>query len=844
MQVNTIMMRQSLIALIVCGSMAACAGTTSQSSTQANTLEQNGTSVLITRKPFNDGPSFPDIKTIPQPNVISDSDKVITLEKIMSHPDWIGQQPSAGYWSPDSSTVYYQRKRAGNEIKDWYAHKPGSKEGAVVAMEKHHDMGASRAVYSSDGVYAAYAFAGDIYVKNIQTGRLMQVTATAARESAPQFMHGGKLAYRQSTSYFSWDMETRVNRQLVDLKMSAKPKGIQDPSTYLAKEEHKLIEFVALEHKNAKDSQKYSKQQQAANNHIYQQTFYLGAGNQVVDSSLSPNGKWMIVALQKDRSWRSDSDVMPNYVTTDGTIESVKVRRRVADAVNQKQQIMLLDLVNKTQHELTFDTLPGYDEDVLAAVKAENHKAEGKEYKSEKKPRTIGLYGFGVMKFNHTGDELAIMLGARDNKDRWIAKVDFEEKTLNSVHRYHDEAWVNYSMNDFGWFNKSSTLYLLSEESGFSHLYLIDENNKTRQLTNGKWEVSETTMASDDKHIFFTANKKHPGIHKTYKVNTSSGKITALTDLDGQNAYTLSPDGNKLLIQHSQINMPPELYVKDLTSSKKAERLTYTVSDEFLSYNWITPAIVPIASSESDDPIFTKIFYPKDYMQGEKRRAVMFVHGAGYTQNSDLGWPYYFRESLFSTMLAQQGYVVIDMDYRASKGYGRDWRTWIYRNMGRPELEDFKDGVKWLVDNANVDEKRIGVYGGSYGGFMTLMSLFNAPDLFQAGAALRLVSDWAHYNVGYTSNILNLPQDDAIAYRRSSPIYFAEGLKAKLLINAPMVDDNVFFQDSVRLVQRLIELEKEGFETAIYPVEPHGFRQPSSWLDEYRRIYRLFEQNL
>ena len=222
----------------------------------------------------------------------------------------------------------------------------------------------------------------------------------------------------------------------------------------------------------------------------------------------------------------------------------------------------------------------------------------------------------------------------------------------------------------------------------------------------------------------------------------------------------------------------------------------------------------------------------------------MFVHGAGYTQNSDLGWPYYFRESLFSTMLAQQGYVVIDMDYRASKGYGRDWRTWIYRNMGRPELEDFKDGVKWLVDNANVDEKRIGVYGGSYGGFMTLMSLFNAPDLFQAGAALRLVSDWAHYNVGYTSNILNLPQDDAIAYRRSSPIYFAEGLKAKLLINAPMVDDNVFFQDSVRLVQRLIELEKEGFETAIYPVEPHGFRQPSSWLDEYRRIYKLFEDNL
>ena len=124
------------------------------------------------------------------------------------------------------------------------------------------------------------------------------------------------------------------------------------------------------------------------------------------------------------------------------------------------------------------------------------------------------------------------------------------------------------------------------------------------------------------------------------------------------------------------------------------------------------------------------------------------------------------------------------------------------------------------------------------------MSMFNAPDLFQAGAALRPVSDWAHYNTAYTSNILNTPDVDPIAYRNSSPIYFAEGLEKTLLINAPMVDNNVFFVDVVRLVQRMIELEKTDFETAIYPVEPHGFVQPSSWLDEYRRIFKLFEENL
>ena len=164
--------------------------------------------------------------------------------------------------------------------------------------------------------------------------------------------------------------------------------------------------------------------------------------------------------------------------------------------------------------------------------------------------------------------------------------------------------------------------------------------------------------------------------------------------------------------------------------------------------------------------------------------------------------------------------------------------------MGTPEIQDLADGVKWMEKNANVNDQRVGTYGGSYGGFMTFMALLTRPELFQAGAALRPVSDWAHYNDAYTSNILNRPDVDPIAYERSSPIYFAEGLEKNLLINAPMVDDNVFFQDVVRLVQRFIELEKEDFETAIYPVEPHGFRQPSSWLDEYRRIHKLFEEKL
>jgi dipeptidyl aminopeptidase/acylaminoacyl peptidase len=164
--------------------------------------------------------------------------------------------------------------------------------------------------------------------------------------------------------------------------------------------------------------------------------------------------------------------------------------------------------------------------------------------------------------------------------------------------------------------------------------------------------------------------------------------------------------------------------------------------------------------------------------------------------------------------------------------------------MGGKDLSDQVDGSRYLQSNFGIEPERVGIYGGSYGGFITLMALFTAADRFGAGAALRSVTDWAHYNHGYTGRILNLPQDDTLAYSQSSPIYFAEGLEDPLLIAHGMVDTNVHFSDVVRLAQRLIELGKRDWEMAVYPVEDHGFVEPTSWTDEYRRILELFERHL
>jgi dipeptidyl aminopeptidase/acylaminoacyl peptidase len=773
---------------------------------------------------------------------------IITLEQIMSDPDWFGRSPESWYWGDDSNTVYFQQKQLGNPLRDLYTlNLSNNNETSQVDLSTKHTVADNNGQLNQARTHKVYTFNGDVFVKDIKANKVKQLTFTSNHERNPSFLTNGNIAYQVSNVFYVQNITTGQLKELASLKMSAQPSGVAEPKSYLAKEQHKLIDYIALQQRNSKLKAAKSSRLAAENSFVNDSKFYFGKDNRVAHASLSPTGDRLLVSITSAKSSRDKADIMPNYITKDGVIAAEKVRARVANNRQYKEQLFILDLTTGTKQAVSYDNLPGFDDDVLASVKKENFAREGKTYKSEKKARNIHLLQmYNPIKWSDDGQHVALMLEAWDNKTRWLATLDYADNKLVTQHKLQDDAWINWSFNEFGWLNNAdkASLYYLSEESGYSHLYHKGLTGKAVKLTSGKFEVSSVTPTQDNERFIFKANKKHPGIYEIYQVDLAKN-FTALTDLGGKNNYSLSPDESTLLIEHSTVTMPPELYVQKLAVGSEAQRITHTVSELFLTLPWAAPTVVAIPSSKQKEPIYSKVYFPKNFDKtAEKNRAVMFTHGAGYLQNSHLGWSGYFREFMFHSMLVQQGYVVIDMDYRASAGYGRDWRTAIYRHMGKPEVEDMRDGVEWLVENANVDAKRVGTYGGSYGGFLTLMSMFTDPDLFASGSAIRLVSDWAYYNHGYTSNILNTPEDDAIAYERSSPIYFAEGLKKPLLINAPMVDDNVFFEDTVRLVQRLIELEKQDFETAIYPVEPHGFVQPSSWLDEYRRIYKLFENTL
>jgi dipeptidyl aminopeptidase/acylaminoacyl peptidase len=301
----------------------------------------------------------------------------------------------------------------------------------------------------------------------------------------------------------------------------------------------------------------------------------------------------------------------------------------------------------------------------------------------------------------------------------------------------------------------------------------------------------------------------------------------------------ISPDEKMLAIRFSTSKKPWELYLMPNKPGSKMEQVTSSTTENFQAYAWRKPQIIRFAARDGAE-VPARLYKPEK----SNGAGIIFVHGAGYMQNVHEWWSNYYREFMFHNLLADNGYTVLDIDYRASDGYGRDWRTGIYRFMGGKDLDDQLDGAKYLVEKLGCDPERLGIYGGSYGGFMTLMAMFTAPGTFKSGAALRSVTDWAHYNHGYTSNILNTPLEDSIAYAKSSPIYHAAGLEGNLLMLHGMVDTNVQFQDVVRLSQRLIELEKENWELAVFPMEGHGFQESSSWADEYRRIFELFEKTL
>lgn len=762
----------------------------------------------------------------------------LTLKQIMADPDWIGQPVAEAWWQLDGQAVAYTMERPNSDLLDTYTIDLISGAHTLVSFEARTNLDGPEPVFSPLGDRAAFVRDGNIFIKDLATRSLTQLTKDTANDRQVMFSASGEqLYFLRGTQWMAVDMASGLQYPVSDLRFSKDPD--EESQDSLTQMQLRLFSSLAEDERLAQARRAEARQAALEDPTQGPAPWYLGDQYTPVASSLSPSGRYLLMVVAPKSHARGREGSMPHYVTKDGYIENETVRTRVGRNDPTPHHLWLLDLETYTQHALKFDGLSTIQIDPLAELKVENDVKPLPENTN----RDVSI---NAIQWHPTGDIAAVQIRARDNKDRWIATLNPENPQLIERHRLHDEAWINWRYNEMGWFKEANNpkFWFLSEQSGYSHLYVTGAfDGEPVALTQGAFEISEPQLDFDQQHIYVLANRGNPGRYDLYRLNTQTRDLIALTDQGGIESFALHPDHDQILVRYSASYLPPQvgLVARD---GGDIQTLSDTRTDAFKAIEWQAPRFVEVTPSHGQLPVLGK-FYPARTPRPEGGHPiVLFVHGAGYLQNVWHRYPNYFREQMFHNFLTERGYHVLDLDFRASAGYGRDWRTAIYRQMGTPELEDLIDGVTWVVKEHGGNPDRVGLYGGSYGGFMTFMALFKAPEVFKAGAALRPVSDWAHYNHPYTSNILNTPEVDPEAYLRSSPIEFADGLQGHLLMTHGMLDDNVFYQDVVRLSQVLIDLEKENWELASYPLERHGFQRPSSWLDQYRRIYHLFEETI
>lgn len=447
-----------------------------------------------------------------------------------------------------------------------------------------------------------------------------------------------------------------------------------------------------------------------------------------------------------------------------------------------------------------------------------------------------------------SGNYIAVDYADAALKKRELIIHDLRKETETVVFEDSTNGWLHGQSLEFA--PRSDRLFFSSELDGWNHLYQVNlSNSSVRQLTSGDYEINWAQW-KDDQTIVYASNEADYGERHLYLLKVQNGDLQQLTSEEAYRyQFSLSPDRSKVVYAKTYFNRPYDLFYIDLNQPETEHQVTETIPEQFSEYDWQEEEYVRFTGRDGETGLSMSVLYPEGFDESQSYPVVVFVHGAGSLQNVYKGWSNnYWREYMFNQFLNKNGYVVVEVDYRHSTGYGRKFREDVTNWMGRYETQDIVDGLDWVQEKTGaLDLDNVGIYGGSYGGFMALYALTEEPDRFHAGAALRKVSNWRNYyyaNPWYTLPRLGDPEEHPEHYDRSSPLTYASDLKHPVLLLHGLIDDNVGFQDAVQYTEELIQSGHEDFEMMMYPTEAHAFTSPNSWYDEYRRIFEFFEKHL
>ena len=449
------------------------------------------------------------------------------------------------------------------------------------------------------------------------------------------------------------------------------------------------------------------------------------------------------------------------------------------------------------------------------------------------------------------GKTLAIQRQSRNQRKLDLLFADIATGNTRTVLTETSSTWVDLN-DELTFLKKSNEFIWASARDGYTHLYLYGTDGRLiRQLTAGKWVIDDfrkrAVMGVDEKAraVYFIATEKSPTERHLYSQSLDTKdphQVRRITQDAGVHAISMSPDARFFTDNFTSETQPPQvsLHAADgaLTAWLLENRLDATHPDApYVADNSV--AEIGTLTAADGQTLYYQLFKPLHFDPAKRYPAIVDVYGGPGVQRVLNNW----HGSSFTQILTRAGYVVFVLDNRGSAGRGMAFQTPIHRKMGEVEVTDQVQGARWLGLQSFVDSARIGVWGWSYGGYMTLNLMFKAPDVFRAGVSGAPVTDFALYDTHYTERYLDRPQDNAAGYEASSVLPYAKDLKGNLLVMHGMADDNVLFLNSTKLFRKLQNLGKP-FDVMVYPGAKHGLMRQNDGRHGYKMIKRFFDENL
>ncbi len=455
---------------------------------------------------------------------------------------------------------------------------------------------------------------------------------------------------------------------------------------------------------------------------------------------------------------------------------------------------------------------------------------------SSDRPRKIDLGAdpdFYLARVNYSPDgSIAVQKQTRDQRTLELIFIDPESMEQTLVLSEHQPNWINLH-SDLTFLEGGKQFIWTSERSGFNHIYLYEKNGRlVRQLTDGSWMVSATSRtgggvrAVDEKgaYVWFSGWQNEATENHLFRVPLSGGEPEKMTRDSGWHDAWVASDGSFYVVNGQGPMRPPYTAIR----SAKGELLTYITENALDESHPYYPYLEGHLSytfnkltTDDGTELHYQIVLPGNFEPGRKYPAIVYLYGGpGVGQSVKKVWPIDGRFEGMKQILARNGYVVFTIDNRGTPNRGKAFEDVLYRNMGDFEVRDQLLGLDWLKSQDFVDENRVGIFGWSYGGYLTLMTLLKQPGAYNAGIAGAPVTNWRLYDTHYTERYMGDPNDGDGKYEISSPMSYAENLSDRLLIVHGMADDNVFFDNSVQMINALQESARP-FEMMTYPGKRH-----------------------